>query len=115
MIGRNNGPDDRTDGPEQAMRYEDLRLHVIDHRGGHRLGLALFHREGMKAWLDAWSTCTNRDARPLRYASDNPDWMAPLMLTGEAGAVVRLVASMAMATLQEAIVNSGQQPRDLSS
>jgi hypothetical protein len=107
--------DDRTDGAEQAARYEDLRRHVIDQRGGHRLALALFHRDGMKAWLDAWSTCTTGGARPLRYASDNPDWMAPLMLTGEAGAFVRLVASMAMATLQEAaIVNSGRQPRDLS-
>lgn len=110
------GPDDRTDGPKQVTRYEDLRCHVMGHGGGHRLGLALFHREGMKAWLDAWSTCTTRDPRPLRDASDDPDWVRPLTLTGDVGAVVRLVASMAMATLQDVpIVNSGQQPRDLSS
>lgn len=107
---------DRTDSPEQVERYEDLRGHVIGHRGGHRLGLALFQREGMKAWLDAWSTCTTREARPLADASDGPDQVRPLTLTSDVAAVVRLVASMAMATLQEiSIVNSGQQPRGLSS
>ena len=90
---------DQTDGSEQVTRYEDLRRHVIGHAGGHRLGLALFHREGMKAWLDAWSTCTTRGARPLRDAPGDPDWVRPLALTGDVGAVVHLVASMAMATL----------------
>lgn len=111
-----DGPVDRTDGPEQATRYEDLRRHVIGHGSGHRLGLTLFHREGMKAWLDTWSSCTTRDARPLRDASGDPDWGMPVTLTGDVGAVVHLVASMAMATLQDvSIVNSGPQPRELSS
>jgi hypothetical protein len=111
-----DGPVDRIDGPEQATRYEDLRRHVIGHGGGHRLGLALFHREGMKAWLDAWSISTTRDARPLRDASGDPDWVRPVTLTGDIGAVVHLVASMAMATLQDVSnVNIGPQPRGLSS
>jgi hypothetical protein len=39
----------------------------------------------------------------------------PPTLTGDIGAVVRLVASMAMATLWEvSIVNGGPQPKDLS-
>jgi len=98
------------------MRYEDLRQHVIDHGGGHRLGLALFHREGMKAWLDAWSSCTTREARLPRDACDDADGVRPLTLTGDVGSVVRLVASMAMAMLQDVlIVNSGQLPRDLPS
>ena len=106
---------DRMDSPEQVERYEDLRCQVIGHLGGHRLGLALFQREGRKAWLDAWSSYTTRDAGPRRDASDDPDRVRPLTLTGDLAAVVRLVASMAMATLQDApIVNSGQQPRDLS-
>ena len=88
---------DQTDGPEQVTRYEDLRRHVIGNGGGHRLGLALFHREGMKAWLDAWSTCTTRGPRPQRDASDS----RPVPLTGDVGAVVHLVASMAMATLRD--------------
>jgi hypothetical protein len=114
MTGHDNRVD-RTDGAEQVTRYEDLRRHVIGHEGGHRLGLALFHREGMKAWLDAWSTCMTRDLRPLRDASDDPAWVRPVTLTGDVGAVVHLVATMAMATLQDvSIVNSKQQPRDLS-
>jgi hypothetical protein len=111
-----DGPVDRIDGPEQATRYEDLRRQVIGHGGGHRLGLALFHREGMKAWLDAWSISTTRDARPPRDASGDPDWVRPVTLTGDIGAVVHLVASMAMATLQDVSnLNIGPQPRGLSS
>jgi hypothetical protein len=80
------------------------------------LGLALFHREGMKAWLDAWSSCTTREARPPRDAGDDANRVRPLTLTGDVGSVVRLVASMAMAMLQDApIANNGQLPRDLSS
>ena len=73
-----DGPVVQTDGPEQVTRYEDLRRHVIGNGGGHRLGLALFHREGMKAWLDAWSTCTTRGPRPLRDASVDPAWVRPV-------------------------------------
>ena len=48
-------------------------------------------------------------------ASDDRQ-VRPLPLTGDVGAVVRLVASMAMATLQNVPnLNSGQQPRELSS
>jgi hypothetical protein len=87
----------------------------MGHGGGHRLGLALFHREGMKAWLDAWSTYTTRDARPVHEVSNDPDQVRTLTLTGHTAAVVRLVASMAMATLQDVpIVNSGQNTRGLS-
>jgi hypothetical protein len=107
-MSRHDGRADRTDGPKQVARYEDLRCQVVGHGAGHRLGLALFQREGMKAWLDAWSTYTSRDARPLREGSEDPDSVKPLRLTGDVGDIVRLVASMAMATLQEIpIINSG--------
>jgi hypothetical protein len=107
---------DRTDDPEQVERYEDLRRHVIGDGGGHRLGRALFQREGMKGWLDAWSTCTTREARPRRDTSDDLHRVGPLTLAGDVAVVVRLVASMAMATLQNvSIANSGRQPRGHSS
>ena len=113
-MARHDLRDDRTDGSEQVTRYEDLRRHVTGDGCGHRLGMALFHREGMKAWLDAWSTCSIRDARPVRNPSDGA--VRPLPLAGEVGAVVRQVASMAMATLQNVVnVNSGQLPQDFSS
>ncbi len=108
---------EHTDDPaEQVERYEDLRRQVIGDRGGHRLGRALFQREGMKVWLDAWSTCTTREARPRHDASDDLHRRGPLTLAGDVAVVVRLVASMAMATLQDvSIVNSGRQSRGLSS
>src|SRR5205085_10898628 len=84
-MARHDCPADRTDSSEQVTRYEDLRRHVIDNGGGHRLGLALFHREGMKAWLDAWSTCASGGARPLPNTSDDP--VRSLPLTGDVGAV----------------------------
>jgi hypothetical protein len=115
MTGHDGSDNHRDDNHKQVTRYEDLRCQVIGHGGGHRLGLVLFHREGMKAWLDAWSTCTTRDARPDRDASDGSDRVRPLTLTGDVAAVVRLVASMAMATLQDVpILNSEQQPRSFS-
>ena len=55
----------------------------------------------MKAWLDAWSHDTHREARPLRDASDDADRVTPLTLKSDVLAVVRLIASMTMATLQD--------------
>ena len=92
---------DGTDGPQHVTRYEDLRRHVTGHEGGHRLGLALFQREGMKAWLDAWSNCAKQAARPHcdhGYAADRSRY---LNLNGDVGEIVRLLAGMAMGTLEE--------------
>ena len=90
-----------TDGPPHVTRYEDLRLHVTGHRGGHRLGLALFQREGMKAWLDAWSSCASQAARPHWEHGDAVDRSKPLTLNGDVGEIVRVLAGMAMGTLEE--------------
>jgi hypothetical protein len=89
---------------------------VTDHRGGHRLGLALFHREGMKAWLAAWSTYTTPDTRLSRAAGEDADRIRPLTLTGDVGAVVGIIAGMAMATLQDvSIVNRSPHLREVGS
>ena len=70
----------------------------------------------MKAWLEAWSHCTTRDARVPRDASEGAEAGRPLMLTGDVGAIVHLVASMAMATLQNVpIVHSGPHLEELPS
>ena len=103
-------------GTEPVRRYEDLRQHVTDHGGGHRLGLALFHREGLKAWLEAWSTYTTQPARHSRDAGEDADRVRPPALTGDVSAVVGLIAGMAMATLQDvAIMNRGPQRKDFPS
>ena len=73
--------------------YEELRQDAIRGARGRSLGLALFLREGMAAWMRACST-----------------WMpkpAPLPLAGSAlpsglhGQMAALLADMALATARE--------------
>jgi hypothetical protein len=99
-VAEQDGPADTVDNEAQVTRYEELRCQVTDAGGGHRLGLALFQREGMKAWLDAWSDCGTGTAvrTPRRAASD--DFAKHLNLGGDVDGVVRLLAGMAMGTLQ---------------
>ena len=89
---------DTVDSKKQVTRYEDLRRQVVGDGGGHRLGRALFQREGMKAWLDAWSECATREARPQHNRFDASDLANHL--NGDLGELVRLLAGMAMGTLQ---------------
>lgn len=86
------------DSNKQVTRYEDLRRQVVGDGGGHRLGRALFQREGMKAWLDAWSDCATRAAHPQYDGCDATDLANHL--NGDLGELVRLLAGMAMETLQ---------------
>ena len=86
------------DSKKQVTRYEDLRLQVVGDGGGHRLGRAFFQREGMKTWLDAWSECATREARPQHDGCDASDLANHLK--GEVGELVRLLAGMAMGALQ---------------
>ena len=55
----------------------------------------------MKAWLDAWSSDTYREARPRRDVSEDAARESLLTRNSDVDAVVRLVARMAMATLQD--------------
>lgn len=89
---------DTVDSNKQVTRYEDLRRQVVGDGGGHRLGRALFQREGMKAWLEAWSDCAMREARPQHAGCDASDLANPL--NGDLGELVRLLAGMAMGTWQ---------------
>ena len=46
--------------PQEALaaRYEQLRSRVLEQQLiSERHGLALFLREGMAAWIEAWSVC----------------------------------------------------------
>jgi len=44
-----------------VSHYEQLRRDAtgVSARGGGGLGLALFLRRGMTAWMQAWSQCTS--------------------------------------------------------
>jgi hypothetical protein len=40
-----------------AAHYEQLRSEALSCSAGHGLGLVLFLREGMLAWMRAWCRC----------------------------------------------------------
>ena len=78
-------------------RYEALRKAVLAHRSSEeRHGYVLLLREGMAAWVSAWSSCSSTPARTASVAPPED-----LHALAEPSAVVALLASMALATLQE--------------
>ena len=79
-----------------ASRYESLRQAVLTNQPHmDRRGLALLHREGMAAWACAWSSCAAA-ARPAPAPRVNP-----IEFFAQPTAIVALLASMALSTLQE--------------
>ena len=56
--------------PEQndtlVLHYEQLRGDALSHTLAHQSakGLALFHRQGMVAWMRAWSQCIQKADGP---------------------------------------------------
>jgi len=85
---------------EVTERYEALRTVALAHGCfADRQGLALLRREGMAAWATAWTLCSARpttlDEPQLRPAIVND-----LATLGEPSAVVRLLASMALSTME---------------
>jgi hypothetical protein len=83
-------------GTAQALvtRYEDLRRRIVDGSGwSSRLGLAILRREGLAAWIAAWTSTPGPAA-----VDTSPD--AALRLPDERHAeVVRVLASMALVRL----------------
>jgi len=79
---------------EVTERYETLRAAVLArHLDTDRRGLALLRREGMAAWAAAWTSCSPAPAQRAEV-----DRVGPL---AEPTAIVALLASMALSTLQE--------------
>ncbi len=79
-------------------RYEELRQEVVGGRGvPSPLGPALFLREGMRAWMDAWLACpASLHARP-----ETPSAPAESELLASAPReLVELLADMALAQIQ---------------
>jgi hypothetical protein len=79
-----------------VQRYESLRAGVLARRmGADRQGLSLLISEGMATWSSAWACCVLSAPVPNAAVSTVPCG------TPEASALVRLLASMALSTLQE--------------
>lgn len=86
--------------PAILAGYEELRrqaLHKADpmHRGA---GLALFVRQGMRSWMQAWSRC--RPSVPSKpQIKTSVEQVSPIQGSRE---LVSILASMALGSRQEA-------------
>jgi hypothetical protein len=75
-----------------VVRYEELRRRALG--GGGGLGLALFLRQGMKAWIGTWYDCA---AHVFQTPSNDSakDMVVPSQLHGE---ITMLLAAMTLNT-----------------
>lgn len=82
---------------EHATRYETIRRHVIEHSSfAARDGLAVLLRQGVAAWMDAWSMLPP-PTRPTGMESTR-SWPLP---DGTSTEVVRVLVAMTLGHIQE--------------
>jgi len=98
-----NGPTHATESGqsavEHAARYEALRASAIERPvPAARDGLVVLLRQGVAAWMDAWSRLP---APPPRPTQDEGQLLSPLP-DGTSAEVVRILAAMALGHIQEA-------------
>jgi hypothetical protein len=84
-------------GPDHAARYEVLRAYAVErHAPASRDGLVVLLRQGVAAWMDAWSSLPAPPPRPAQAERPSP-------LPNDASAeVVRVLAAMTLGHFQEA-------------
>jgi len=87
-----------TRASEHTARYEALRCHAL---GPHRAlaardGLAVLLRQGLAAWMEAWSRLPAPEVPAGRDGRERP----PLP-NGTSAEVVRVLAAMALGHIQE--------------
>lgn len=83
---------------DHATRYEALRAYAVGrYAPSSRDGLVVLLRQGVAAWMDAWSRLPAPPPRPAhaerQRASSLPD--------GASAEVVRILAAMALGHLRE--------------
>ena len=98
MNGVSNTPPTRQD---LATHYEQLRRDAMGRSAHHSegLGLALFLRRGMTAWMQAWSECTGA-VEPITRAQAGATEAIPVDMRSQ---ITTLLASMILSVQQEAI------------
>ena len=87
-----------TRASEHAARYEALRRHAIEPHDVPmaREGLAVLLRQGVAAWIEAWSRLP---APGLRATQDERE--KPPLPDGASAEVVRVLAAMALGHIEE--------------
>jgi len=86
--------------PPLVVRYEELRQQALRTAGdvSRGSGLALFVRQGMKSWMEAWSRCTAAVSTKGQINTG----LEEVFSTPPSREVVMILASMALANRQEA-------------
>ena len=88
---------------EYAERYEVLRTHAVaDHASASRDGLVLLLRQGVAAWMAAWSRLPApfRPSAPPAQTARQPSSPSPLPDAASPD-VVRILAAMTLSHLRE--------------
>ncbi len=83
---------------DHGTRYEALRAHVVERRTrASRDGLIVLLREGVVAWIDAWSRLPAAPARLAQAESQRP----PPLFNDASAEVVRVLAAMTLGHIEE--------------
>ncbi len=98
--GRTYGAANEQGALDHTTRYETLRAYAIQrHTLASREGLVVLLRQGVAAWVDAWSRLPAPPAPPSVLSEDQRS----SLLADDVGAeVVRILAAMALTHIQEA-------------
>jgi len=83
---------------EHGARYEALRSHMRERDTSARHGLAVLLRQGVAAWMEAWSKLPA--APPSRSADDERPKPCPLP-DGASAEVVHVLAAMTLGHVEE--------------
>jgi hypothetical protein len=82
------------------LQYESLRLQVLSRYRGfseHGLGLALFIRRGMLAWMEVCHECMPADSS--RQKKTQP----PAFAFGATSEMIKVMANITLSNLEEAL------------
>lgn len=95
---RAQGPRGSENRSDYAARYEMLRTFAVArHASASRDGLVVLLRQGVAAWMDAWSRLPTLRTPPTRTARQRP---APLP-DDVSPEVTRILAAMTLSHIQE--------------
>jgi hypothetical protein len=99
-----------TDSVRQRLveHYEDLRRGQLLKHGGTGQGLALFMRDGMMAWMQAWMSVMEAERSPPQTAPSPLEGAAHVAVSGDHllpaemyPQISRILTNMALSTLEE--------------
>ena len=82
------------------LQYETMRSQVLSHRGDSSergLGLALFIRRGMLAWLEVCHRCTSTDSNQQERTE------TPVFSYGLKSEMIKVMANITLFNLEEAL------------